>query len=47
MKINALKAGDRVQYDSPTVIDGNHWVWQPRGLCRSDDDATISLLAQG
>jgi hypothetical protein len=28
MKIKTLKVGDRVQYDSPTIIDGHHWIWQ-------------------
>lgn len=81
MNINTLKVGDRVQYDSVTVVDGNHWIWQgtvesmtwkyarvvwthsnspifggpitqdeqpsrPRGLYRSDDDPTISLLQE-
>ena len=23
-----LKVGDHVQYDSPTVIDNHHWIWQ-------------------
>jgi hypothetical protein len=26
--IGDLQAGDRVQYDSATIIDGHHWIWQ-------------------
>ena len=26
--LKSLKVGDFVQYDSPTVINGHHWIWQ-------------------